>query len=94
MKATLEFNLPEEQAEHSYAVAGVDALLVIDDLLNEIRSKLKYDSGRFKEWNAEVYNEETQSFESKKVQGCDHTLEQVRDILLELKNERRLPELI
>jgi hypothetical protein len=94
MKATLEFNLPEEEAEHSYALAGTDALLVIDDLLNEIRTKLKYDSGQFKEWNTEVYNEESDSFESKKVQGCDYTLERVRDILLDLRTERRLPELI
>jgi hypothetical protein len=94
MKAILEFNLPEEESEHSYALAGTDALLVIDDLLNEIRTKLKYDSGQLKEWNTEVYNEETDSFEPKKVQGCDYTLERVRDILLELRTERRLPELI
>jgi hypothetical protein len=93
MKATLEFNLPEEKDEHAYAVAGCDALLVMDDLLNEIRAKLKYDSGQFHEWNAEVYNEETATYEPKKVQGCDHTLERVRDVLFELKRDRNLPEL-
>jgi len=94
MKATLEFNLPEEQDDHAYALAGVDALLTIDDLLNEIRTKLKYGGGRFQEWDAETYNEETQAFERKKVKGCDLTLERVRQILLEMKQDRRLPELI
>jgi hypothetical protein len=49
MKAILEFNLPEEKSDHAYAVAGVDALLVISDILTEIRSKLKYDGGEFKD---------------------------------------------
>lgn len=93
MKATLEFNLPEEQDDHAYALAGVDALLTIDDLLNEIRTKLKYDGGRFKEWDAEVYNEKTQSLEKKRIQGCDYTLEKVCEVLHELKQDRRLPEL-
>jgi hypothetical protein len=48
MKATLEFNLPEEEDDHKYALAGLDALLVISDIFTEIRSKLKYDSGEFK----------------------------------------------
>ena len=33
MKATLEFNLPEEKNEHLYALKAVDALLVIDVLI-------------------------------------------------------------
>lgn len=48
MKALLEFNLPEDQHDHKYALAGTDALICIDDLLNEIRSKLKHDGGEFK----------------------------------------------
>jgi hypothetical protein len=48
MKATLEFELPEDQHEHTYALAGTDALLAIDDLLNEIRSCLKHDCGELK----------------------------------------------
>jgi len=48
MKAILEFDLPEEECEHSYALAGADALIVIDELFNEIRSCLKYDSGELK----------------------------------------------
>jgi hypothetical protein len=49
MKAILEFNLPEEKHDHAYALAGTDALLVISDILSEIRTKLKYDSGEFKD---------------------------------------------
>lgn len=93
MKATIEFTLPEEQDEHAYALAGVDALLCIDDLLNEIRNKLKYDGGRFKEWDVEIYNEDGTRLQ-KTVAGCDYTLERVRDILIELKNDRKLPDLV
>jgi hypothetical protein len=49
MKATLTFDLPEEKSDHAYAIAGVDALLVISDILSECRAKLKYDSGEFKD---------------------------------------------
>jgi len=49
MKTTLEFNLPEEKADLDYALAGVDALLVISDILSVCRAKLKYDSGEFKD---------------------------------------------
>jgi hypothetical protein len=49
MKATLEFNLPEERPDLDYALAGVDALLVISDILSVCRAKLKYDSGEFKD---------------------------------------------
>jgi len=93
MKAILEFDLPEDQDDHAYALAGTDALLVIDDLLNEIRTKLKYGGGGFKEWKVESYNEETGTHESKTVQACDHTLERVRDTLLEMRQSRNLPEL-
>jgi hypothetical protein len=49
VKAILKFNLPEEKSDHAYAIAGVDALLTISDILSECRSKLKYDSGEFKD---------------------------------------------
>ena len=42
MKAILEFNLPEEQAEHYCAVKGVDMLNVLWELRAELRSMLKY----------------------------------------------------
>ena len=37
MKATLEFDLPEEEQEHRYAMAGVDALQLVNDIEEAIR---------------------------------------------------------
>ena len=42
MKAILEFNLPEEQAEHYCAIKGADMLNVLWDLKAELRGMLKY----------------------------------------------------
>ena len=93
MKAILEFNLIEERADFDYALAGLDALLVIDDLLNEIRNKLKYDSGEFRGWNQEIYNDDGE-IEEKRMTACDYTLERVAKVLHQLKEKRNLPELV
>lgn len=93
MKAILEFNLPEDQHDHAYALAGLDAILVISDLENEIRSKLRYDSGEFREFEVEVY-EEDGSVSKKRVKGCDNTLERVWQVLLQFKRDRNIPELV
>lgn len=53
MKAILEFNLPDDQDDHKYAIAGLDSLLVISDILDEIRSFLKYESGYFKDFDVD-----------------------------------------
>jgi hypothetical protein len=42
MKATLEFNLPDDQAEHYCAIKGADMLNVLWELKSELRSMLKY----------------------------------------------------
>ncbi len=42
MKATLEFNLPDDQAEHYCAIKGQDMLNVLWELKSELRSMLKY----------------------------------------------------
>lgn len=42
MKATLEFNLPEDQAEHKLALHGSEWMIVAHTLAESIRSKLKY----------------------------------------------------
>lgn len=84
MKATLEFSLPEDQAEHSYALAGVDALLVVEDIINEVRNKLKYDGGVFQEWVDE---------DGVTRKGDDVTLEKLLALISELKMQRRLPDL-
>lgn len=93
MKAILEFNLPEEQDDHAYALSGLDALLVISDLENEIRSKLRHDSGEFKEFNVDVYNDDGTTG-SRRVEGCDDTLEKVWQLIIRFKQERNLPELV
>jgi hypothetical protein len=93
MKAILEFNLPEEQDDHAYALSGLDALLVINDLENEIRSKLRYEAGEFKEFDVEVYNDDGTSGR-RRVNGCDDTLEKVWQVLIRFKQERNLPELV
>ena len=94
MTATLSFQLPEEEPEHSYALAGTDALLLIEDLCNEIRSKLRYDSGEFKEFPAEEWDEERNEYVKITAKGDDHTLEYVRKWVIEQKRIRNLPELV
>lgn len=42
MKAILEFNLPDEQAEHYCAIKGADMLNVLWEIRSELRSMLKY----------------------------------------------------
>lgn len=84
MKAILEFDLPQEAEDHKYALAGVDALLLIDDLLNEIRSYMKYDSGELKQCKDENGNYHP---------ACHDTLDMVRDWIWEQKNNRNLPSL-
>ena len=42
MKATIEFNLPEEQAEHYCAIKGADMLNVLWELKAELRGMQKY----------------------------------------------------
>ena len=94
MKAILEFNLPEDQHDHKYALAGLDAILLISDLENEIRSKLRHDSGEFREFVADVYSEDGCNMERKTVKGCDQTLQKVWDWIIEAKRDREIPELI
>jgi hypothetical protein len=47
MKGILEFDLPEDEAEMRYAQSGLDALLVLNDLDQECRSRLKHGAGAF-----------------------------------------------
>jgi hypothetical protein len=42
MKAIIEFNLPDEQAEHYCAIKGQDMLNVLWELKAELRAMLKY----------------------------------------------------
>lgn len=94
MKATLTFDLPEEEPEHKYALAGTDALILIEDLCSEIRAKLKHDTGEFKEFPAEEWDEEANEFRKIRAKGDDHTLEKVFDWIIGQKQRRNLPELV
>ena len=42
MRATLEFNLPEEKREHLYAVHGMDFLCSLFDLDQALRQQIKH----------------------------------------------------
>jgi hypothetical protein len=84
MKATLEFTLPEERTEHICAVKGMDAILILDDLISEIRSFLKHGAGEFREWRDE---------EGKTHTACDATLEKVRSYIWELRKDNEIPDL-
>jgi hypothetical protein len=84
MKATLEFNLPEERTEHICAVKGMDTILILDDLLNEIRSFLKHGDGEFRQWRDE---------EGATYSACEHTLEKVRSYIWELRKDNEIPDL-
>lgn len=54
MRAILEFDLPEEDQEHRYALAGVDALIVIDNLIEELANGMNNQYGEFKECDIET----------------------------------------
>ena len=54
MKATLEFNLPEEAEEHQLAVDGLKWRGVVSDVLEELRTDRKYNQLPEAEY---VYNE-------------------------------------
>ena len=66
MKAILEFNLPEEQAEHKQALQGADWECVLLELDLAIRNKLKH-GHKFKnadsalDWVRKQLHEEMQS---------------------------------
>lgn len=42
MKVHFEFNLPEDKAEHMYALKGADAHFVLEGLAQELRQVYKY----------------------------------------------------
>jgi hypothetical protein len=84
-KATLEFNLPEQEHDFKYACAGLDALLVLDKLDEELRSVIRYKSGEL----ASFYTDE-----GKKQESCVDTIEAVRKKLWEIRDDYKLPDLI
>jgi hypothetical protein len=51
MKATLEFNLPEDQAEFDFATQGSKMYLALWDISQELRTLWKYEELDEKEWD-------------------------------------------
>jgi hypothetical protein len=82
MKATLEFNLPEEQTEYLAAVHAGPLFAVVDNFFEAIRSKLNHDAGEF----ASFKNDD-----GVECRGCDDTLEQVRVVFREMREEAGIP---
>ena len=52
MKATLEFNLPEDEGEHRLAVDGWKWKSVVADIADKLRSALKFDDSLTPETDA------------------------------------------
>lgn len=50
MKATLEFNLPEDEHEYYCAIKGKDMFVVIWNLQQELRKLYKYEELNEDEW--------------------------------------------
>jgi hypothetical protein len=51
MKATLEFNLPEDQAEFDFATQGSNMYAALWDISQELRTLWKYEELDEKEWD-------------------------------------------
>ena len=85
MKATLEFDLPEDDYDHKAAIFGHDALALIHDLEEEIRAFVSHDAGNFKHWRGD---------EGKDMKGCYDTLQRVWDWIIREKQERNLPNIV
>jgi hypothetical protein len=55
MKATLEFDLPEEQSEFDLCCDATKLSIVISELNNELRNHLKYEA--HPEWDTKTVDE-------------------------------------
>lgn len=82
MKATLEFELPEDQTEHLTAVHAGALFAVVDEFFEAIRTKLNHDAGEFASFK---------NAEGVPCRGCDDTLEQVRVVFRQMREEAGIP---
>jgi hypothetical protein len=59
MKATIEFNLPEDQAEYDLANKAQDMAHALNDVRNYLRQKVKYEPMNDTEWKVcdDIYQE-------------------------------------
>jgi hypothetical protein len=60
MKATIEFNLPEDQEEYEICNKALDMSIALQGIREYLRGKVKYDTHDEKKW--EVYDEVYQQF--------------------------------
>lgn len=81
---TMKFTLPYNRDDLDYAMAGLDALLAIDDVLSDLRSAYKYGSGPLMKWRDE---------DGVDKEACTETLFKVAQHICEVRQARRLPEL-
>lgn len=79
MKATLEFNLPEEKHEFESAVKGGAAISVLWEFDQILRTRVKYEG-----W------EDPRLTKAEKA-GIEELVEMLRTVLWEEINERRVP---
>jgi len=56
-KATLKFNLPEEENEFNSALKGSDTRVVLNELDTYLRNKIKYEIDILKEDQIKTYQE-------------------------------------
>jgi ATP-dependent exoDNAse (exonuclease V) beta subunit len=82
MKATLDFNQPEDQTEYLAAVHATPMFGVVDNLLEAIRLKLNHDAGEFANFRNDY---------GVNCRGCNATLEQVRIVLCQIREEAGIP---
>lgn len=82
MKATLEFNLPEEEYEYTAAVKGTCSLQVLDLMLNELRNAKKYNGGKFCQ---------SDTADPSVKAACDTLIDEFQRYIWELRTEHGVP---
>ena len=60
MKAIIEFNLPDDQAEYDLCNKALDMSIALDGIREYLRGKVKYETADEKKW--EAYDEVYQQF--------------------------------
>ena len=58
MKATLEFNLPEDEQAHQYALDGHKYARAIETVLEQMRQMIKYGTDEIANVHAEYWREQ------------------------------------
>ena len=74
--AKLEFNLPEQEHDFKYALAGLDALLALSDLDEELRSAVRYESGELAYYCDEQTKERKKKRDEQQNRQRDHSPEE------------------